>query len=546
MPRESVTTRQRGPDAHNPILRGIVLAVAARLVAALTFVQLFFWRLNKFDQLKYLPEVEGYSVRSDPTVIPVSHDEEETLSLKELPKPRGRKNPSQHYTSADYHEAYLSGDLTPLDVVEYLLPLIKRDGKQTNKYSVAYLDVQPEIVRAAARASTERYRAGNPLSALDGVPIAVKDEVNLAGHSRSLGSKIDFSAKRNVTDWCVQKWEEAGAVIVGKTNMHEVGMDTTTNNPTWGTPLNPHNEAYYTGGSSGGSGCTAAQGICPIALGVDGGGSIRIPSALCGLYGLKTGQNRVSVYPAEHGANTVAVCGPMSPSIDDIAIAYRIMAQPCPEDSINSMFPHTLTKSAIEFKETSKRYLGIDRGWVAKSDSEVVTMFNNAVKYYTETQGYEVVDISIPLQNENMMAFSLTIMAEAMTDITPKNVKNLSYPNQILMHVSATHGTAQDLMAANRLRARAMEHLAWLWQQYPDMIILTPTTPMAGSKIKKPSDITDGYGVSDSDMSLKSMEYTCFGNWVGAPALTCPMGYAEGNVPVGIMVCTHLFQQEYG
>lgn len=318
-------------------------------------------------------------------------------------------------------------------------------------------------------------------------------------------------------------------------------MDTTNNNPNWGTPLNPHNEGYYTGGSSGGSGCTAAQGICPIVLGVDGGGSIRIPAALCGLYGLKTGQNRVSVYPAEHGANTVAVCGPMSPNMDDIALAYRIMAQPCPTDSVNGMFPHTLTRSSIHSKDDGKRYLGIDREWVAKSDPEVLEMFNAAVKYYVESQGCEVVDISIPLLTENIRAFSLTIMAEAMTDIGSDNVKHLTYANQILMYVSATHGTAQDLMASNRLRARAMQHLAWLWEKYPGMLVLTPTTPMAGSKIQKPSDITDGYGVSDSDMSLRSMEYTCFGNWVGTPAITCPVGYAPGNVPVGIMVCILLF-----
>lgn len=541
IPKESVTPRQREADGHNPTLSGIILAIVARLVGASTYIQQIFWKLNKFDQIKHLPELEGYTVRADPTVIPVSDDDDEPLSLNELPKARKRKDASQYYSSADYHQAYLAGDLTPSDVAEYLLPLIKRDGKNHSRYSVAYLDVQPEIIRAAARASTERYKAGKPLSALDGVPIAVKDEVNLKGHSKNLGSKIDFTDKKDITDWCVTRWEEAGAVILGKTTMHEVGLDTTNNNPNWGTPLNPHNEQYYTGGSSGGSGCTAAQGICPIVLGVDGGGSIRIPSAFCGLYGLKTSQNRVSVHPAVHGANSVVVYGPMSPSIDDIALAYRIMAQPCPQDPVNRVFPHSMVRSAIEPQEIGKRYLGIDREWIAKSDPEVVDMFNAAVKYYTEAQGYEVVDINIPLKAENIKAFSLTILAESMTDIRPERVKLLTYPNQILLNVSGAHGTAQDLIASNRLRSRAMQHLAWLWEQYPGMIILTPTTPTAGWKIKKPSDITDGYGASDSDMSLRSMEYTCFGNWVGTPALTCPMGYAATKVPVGIMVCTSFY-----
>lgn len=539
IPKQSVTTRKPEPDGHNPNLRGITLAVLARLLSVSPFIQKIFWKLNKFDQIKHLPELEGYAARYDPTVIPVSHkdDGEDILSLSELPKSRRRKDRNQYYTSSDYHEAYLSGELTPTDVAEYLLPLIKRDGKRTTKYSVAYLDVRPDLVRAAAKASTERYKNGRPLSALDGIPIVVKDEVSLKGHSKNLGSNIDFTDERDITDWCVSRWQEAGAMILGKTNMHEVGLDTTNNNPVWGTPLNPHNEGYYCGGSSGGSGCTAAQGIAPIVLGADGGGSIRIPSSFCGLYGLKTGQSRVSVYPTVHAANTVAVCGPMSPSIDDVALAYRVMAQPCPEDPVNGVFPHTLTRSALEPKETGKRYLGIDREWVGKSDPEVLAMFDAAVKYYTQDHGYEVVDISIPLQPENIRAFSLTILAEAMTDIKPERVKLLTYPNQILMDVSGTHGTAQDLLASNRLRGRAMQHLAWLWEQYPGMLILTPTTPTAGWKIQKPSDVTDGYGVSEADMSLRSMEYTCFGNWVGTPAITCPAGYAPGNVPVGIMVC---------
>lgn len=488
-----------------------------------------------------MPELQGYSARYDPTVIPVGHDEDEPLPLTKLPKPRRRKNESAYYTTADYHEAYTSGTLTPSDVVEFLLPLITRHGKGVSKYAVAYLDVQPEIVRAAARASTERYRAGKPLSMLDGVPVAVKDEVNLKGHKRCLGSKLDFKDKEDSTDWCVRKWEEAGGIIVGTTNMHELGLDTTNNNPVWGTPLNPHNEKYYTGGSSGGSGCTAAQGICPIVLGVDGGGSIRIPSAFCGLYGLKTSQSRVSTYPRVAGTNTVAVCGPMSPNVDDLALAYRIMAQPCPQDPINFMFPESTSRRALDVAEPSKRYIGIDREWVGLSDPEISDMFRAAVRHYTDILGYEIVDISIPLKSENQRAFSLTILAEAMTALTPEKVNQLIHPNQILLDVSGTHATAQDLIASDRLRERAMRHMAWLWERYPGMLVLTPTTPCAGWKIRKPSDVTDGYGASDANMTLRSMEYSCFGNWIGTPAISCPLGYATGNVPVGIMVCSDPF-----
>jgi len=535
-PKESITTRKREKAASNPILSGLLLAFLSRVLAASTFVQKLLWRLNGFHKIKDLPELEGYTARFDPTVIPATADSSESLPLLELPRPPNRKNEKAYYTTADYHDAYTSGVLTPVDVAEYLLPLISRQGKTPTKYSVAYLDVQPDIVRAAARASAERYKSGKPLSVLDGVPVAVKDEINLKGHKKCLGSSLDFRSKLDTTDWCVRKWEEAGAVVIGKTNMHELGLDTTNNNPTWGTPLNPHNEGYYTGGSSGGSACTAAQGLCPVVLGVDGGGSIRVPSSFCGLYGLKTSQNRVSVFPAEPGANTVAVCGPMAPSIDDLALAYRIMAQPCPEDPVSKAWPSTTTRCAVQATGEGKRYLGIDREWIDRSDPVVLNMFYAAVQYYTEAHGYEVVDIRIPLQAENQKAFSLTILAEAMTALNMDKVKQLQHPNQILLNASGIHATAQDLLASNRLRQRAMRHLAWLWKQHPGMLVLTPTTPFAGWKIRKPSDVTDGHGASDADMTLRSMEYTSFSNWSGTPAITCPLGYAEGNVPVGIMV----------
>ncbi|KAK5091259.1 hypothetical protein LTR05_001440 [Lithohypha guttulata] len=534
-PKESLSNRTRESAPGNPVLSGWLLAVLSRLLAASTWLQKVLWKLNKFDQLKNLRELEGYSARYDGTVIPVNDKHDEPLPLLELPKPRNRRNANSYYTVADYHNEYLSHDLTPLDVTEYLLSLVTRVGKTSSKYSVAYLDVQPDIVRAAARASTERYKSGQPLSMLDGIPIAVKDEVNLKGHQRSLGSNLNFKDKLDATDWCVRKWEEAGAIIIGKTSMHELGLDTTNNNPTWGTPLNPHNENYYTGGSSGGSACTVTQGICPIALGVDGGGSIRIPSSCCGLYGLKPSQNRVSCYPAQDSPNTLAVCGPMSPSIDDLALAFRIMAQPCPDDPVNLLFPLSNSLEALKESATDKMYLGIDRDWVKLADPDVLDRFNAAVQYYVQIHGYETVDIKIPLQSENQKAFSLTILAETMSVLKPGQMSELQHANQLVLNVSGVHATAQDLIACARLRERAMRHLSWLWTQYPGMLLLTPTMPFAGLKVRKPSDVTDGYGAADPDTELRSMEFTCFGNWVGAPAITCPVGYTKDSLPIGIM-----------
>lgn len=470
--------------------------------------------------------------------MPISASPEASLSLKELPSPSLRASPNNYYTCADFHEFYKAGKITPSDVVEYLLPLIRRDVEPATPYSVAFIDSKADLIRAAAKASTERYRDGKPLSVLDGVPLAVKDEVDLTGYKRTLGSKLDFTDSEDRTAWCVQKWQEAGAVIIGKTNMHEVGMDTTNNNVTWGTPLNPHNNDYYTGGSSGGSGFVVAAGICPIALGVDGGGSIRLPSAFCGIYGLKPSHGRISSRIGHEWNDSVVVNGPMASSIDDLALGYRIMAQPDPISTRSRKFPNSLITGASPATDqlTGEKYLGIDRDWINRSDPVVLDMFNAAVDHYVKTQGYKVVDIKIPLLPEGQKAHALTILSEARSQITRHQLPRLSWHNQLLLNVAGSHATAQDYIFSQKLRNLLMSHLAWLWEKYPGLLVLTPTTPCAGWKIGHPSDVTSGYGVSDGDMSLKSMEYVYLANFLGTPAISCPMGYADANVPVGLMV----------
>jgi Amidase len=167
-----------------------------------------------------------YAPRFDPSVVPVTPVDAETATTTTLPLPQEQRGDasSGFWTSVDYHQRYSSGDLTPTIVVETLLPLIQRETTPHGKFSIGFLETKVDAVRAAAAASTKRYRDGKPLGPLDGVPVAVKDEVHLKGYKRTLGSRLDFSHGFDATSWCVQKWEEAGAIVIGKTTMHEVGI----------------------------------------------------------------------------------------------------------------------------------------------------------------------------------------------------------------------------------------------------------------------------------------------------------------------------------
>lgn len=265
------------PASKNPVFRGLPLTIGASVLSAVSPIATYLYSNAGFACLRGLKELDNIECRFDPTVIPIKTGEEApttgVLEYTNVENVRSQETvegsvDTRFYSIRDYHEAYKSGKLTPTDVINKLLPLIRRDVSPRSPHSTSFLSTRVDLVTAAAEASTKRYASGAPLGILDGVPIGVKDEVNVRGYSRNLGTAKTFNDGEVETSWCVRKWEECGAIIVGKTNMHEIGMDTTNLNTTHGTPLNPYNDAFYTGGSSGGSGYAVGAGLVPIALGL--------------------------------------------------------------------------------------------------------------------------------------------------------------------------------------------------------------------------------------------------------------------------------------
>lgn len=324
-----------------------------------------------------------------------------------------------------------------------------------------------------------------------------------------------------------------------KVSTNPLPIDVTNNNPNTGTPRNPQNPNYYTGGSSGGSAYAVGAGISPICLGADGGGSIRLPASFCGVWGLKPSHGRVSGLPNIDLASTTGVYGPLACSIDDLALAYRIMAVPHDAHKSSSLFPPSIPPSP-----SAPRVIGIYREWFDSADPGVLHICNEAVEHYVRT-GYEVVEITIPFLLETQKAHALTILTEIASSITPDQISKLTPANKVLMSVPGSQARAQDFMAAQKLRNILMEHLAFLWNKHPGLIIVTPTTPMAGWKIQKPVDLSRG--VSDGDTTIKCMRYAWVANLGGMPAISIPVGYAVGeggDVPVGLMAMGEWGQEE--
>ncbi len=235
----------------------------------------------------------------------------------------GLKTPAP--TAIELLTGYRAGKISPVETIENALDAISNDP------SNAWVYVAHAQARQAAQASHRRWRRAEPMGPLDGVPIGVKDLLGVAGQPIRRGSLAyppDFLAQEDVP--AVARLRESGAILIGKTATPDAGCKLDTSSPVHGTTRNPHNLALTAGGSSGGSAAALALGHVPIAIGTDGGGSIRVPAAFCGVFGLKPSTGRI---PAPIGPFWPhAVTGPMSRNVLDTALAWNSLTGPDPRD----------------------------------------------------------------------------------------------------------------------------------------------------------------------------------------------------------------------
>lgn len=490
-------------------------------------------RLTHDEQPTVIPLQET----TDPT-IPIIIDEPWLLSQAPA------DTPGRFASFADYHNLYKSGAATPLQVVEALLPLINRNAETPTEYSVAWLDIHEEEVLAAARTSTERYAAGQDLGILDGIPFGVKADLDVEGYVNTMGMKVDerhgyFTKPSTHTLWPIRKLMEQGAIMVGKMNQHEVGMDTTGCNPNTGTPINFYNKAYYPGGSSSGGGSALGAGLVPLCVGTDAGGSIRIPASTAGCLALKPTHNRTLVM-----SSSMCIVGPMCANIADLTIAYRVMAQANPHDPITSLFAPSIPPSISEDK---KKYLGVCRPWLDRAKADVRAVFDKAIAWYTTPiphgPGYGVIEIDLPLMQEGQTAHGAINLAEAADKAKARhrvvhdedNGKTtrggsgrwtdlLSYANAITCSVGG-QTTANDYMRFAQVRSVIMRHLTFLFEKYgEDFLIVSPVAPDAAYPRMKNDD---WLGFTDGNRTLRSMTYVWLSNMSGCPSATAPIGYVD-------------------
>ena len=430
----------------------------------------------------------------------------------------------------DFAEAYRKGSTTPEEVAKIVLDSITVSDAG-DKPLKAFIAVNHDDVMRQACESTERIKAGRPLGIFDGVPVAIKDELDMTPYPTTVGTAFlgKTPAKEDAT--VVARLRSAGALLIGKANMHEIGINVTGLNPHHGTTRNPYDVNHFSGGSSSGPATAVAAGLVPVAIGADGGGSIRIPASFCGLVGLKATFGRVS----EHGAYpldwSIAHIGPLAFYAADAALTYAVIAGPDPKDptSLHQPLPALKGWDDLNLKGLN---LGVYWEWFRHADAEVVAACEAMLREY-EKMGCRIVEIVIPNLEANRVAHSVTItseMAQAMQATYDEHHREHGLDVRINLAL-ARQFTATDYVTAQRIRTRMIRHFQNAFRQ-ADMI-LTPTAGIAAPEIKKRA-LPDGE--SDLTTTIEIMRFATVANMTGLPAITFPVGYTQKGLPIGLQV----------
>lgn len=450
-------------------------------------------------------------------------------------------NPSFRYWKIrDYAYSYRSRITTPSMVAEYVISAIEEfnDKKPPTPLLVSF---NPIDVRNQAAASTQRFEEGKPLSALDGIFMAIKDDIDCYPHPSKGGTtwlhEVHTVEKDAV---CVSRLRRCGVILVGKANMHEFGQGTTGNNINNGTTRNPHDPERYTGGSSSGPAAIVASGICSAALGTDGGGSVRIPSSLCGVVGLKTTYGRIDLKGALSGEGTIEIIGPIASTVEDIMLVYAAILGASPTDKFSlrpslACLPDISSSSNENSSVLGSMRLGKYTEWFNDVFSpEISTKCEDILNLLSQTHGCKVVEVVIPELHQIRTSHLVAVGSESLATLTPHshngNYKKLTLDTRTNLALFRSF-TASDYVAGQRLRRRVMYYHMQIFKTVD--AIVTPTTGMTAPLIR-----TSALKTGETNMKVTGnlMRFILAGNLIGLPAISVPVGYDKQGLPIGLQI----------
>jgi len=422
--------------------------------------------------------------------------------------------------------------LSPVELTKFMLARIEQLHPRLN----AYITVAAELALAQAKkAEAElfgpRGRQGRrDRGPLHGVPISLKDNIYTAGIRTTAGSKIlrDFIPKEDGA--VVAQLKDAGAVLLGKTNMHEFAYGVTSNNPHYGPVRNPRDLTRIPGGSSGGSAAAVAAGLCFGSIGTDTGGSIRIPAALCGVAGLKPTWGRISCEGVVPLSPLLDCTGPLARNVRDLAILtgaifVRVGREP------NFANPSTLRADPKKF------CLGLPRQMFFDALSpEVRTAFDSALRDLCRL-GMKTADISIPLLDETEEAGNQIAWAEATLFHRQQGyfpARAAEYGDDVRSRLEmGTKVSAVGFLQALEIQKQFVQQLHLALAEADVDAIVVPTTPIEAPLLNQE---TSRIGAHDYPTRALLLRHNRPANLAGTPSLSVPCGFTRAGLPIGLQI----------
>jgi aspartyl-tRNA(Asn)/glutamyl-tRNA(Gln) amidotransferase subunit A len=460
--------------------------------------------------------------------------------------------PSQ-LSAAEIVSQIAGGTLTATECVQHFLSRIDTFDEKLN----SFLSIAHESALATAAEIDRKKAAGEKLGPLAGLPIGIKDGICTAGHRTSAASRMleDFEPPYNAT--LVQQLLDADAIMIGKTNMDEFAMGSSTENSYFGPCLNPWNHDHVPGGSSGGSAVCVAADLAPVAIGSDTGGSIRQPAAFCGLTGLKPTYGRVSRFGLLAFASSLDQMGPMARSAEDCAMILNVIAGHDQNDSTSAKIPTIDYASELNESITGLRIGICAEHFEEGLDPEIATAVRQSVEVLKDL-GAEIVDVHLPHTKYAVPAYYVIAPCEASSNLARYDgvrytiraegedleqmfcrTRGEGFGPEVKRRIMlGTYALSSGYYDAYYVKASKVRRL--IKQDYDTAfrtadLILGPTTPTTAFRMGE-------HNKNPLEMYLSDI-YTVSSNLSGVPSISLPCGFSSAGLPIGLQLQSRSFAE---